>query len=189
MSELIAELRRRRVYRTGHFQLSSGLHSDTYLQCALALQDPVFAAELGRSLGTQLAAAGKDAETVASPALGGLLAGFVVAGALGARFVFTERDHGVMALRRDQTVARGERIVVVEDVLTTGRSAIETAAVLEAQGAVVMGYAAIVDRSTPEQPLPFEAHSLAKMAIRTWEAAECPLCRVGAPFHSPGSGR
>ncbi len=189
LPDLMPELRRRGVYRTGHFRLSSGLHSDTYLQCALALQDPVFAAELGRSLGARLRGAGMDVETVASPALGGLLAGFVVAGALETRFLFTERVDGVMALRRDQTVTSGERIAVVEDVLTTGRSAGETASLLKSRGAVVVGYGAIIDRSTREQPLPFEAHSLVKIAIATWEASACPLCTAGEPLHSPGSGR
>lgn len=189
MSDLLTELRGRGVYRTGHFRLSSGRHSDTYLQCALALQDPVFASELGRSLTARLRAAGADADTVASPAVGGLLAGFVVASALGARFVFTERLDGVMTLRRGQNVARGERVVVIEDVLTTGGSAREVAAVLEARGAEILGYGAIVDRSTTEQPLPFQAHALVRVATRTWEASDCPLCAAGEPLHAPGSRR
>lgn len=151
------------------------------------MQDPVFAAELGRSLAVRLQAAGIEADTVASPAIGGLLAGFVVAGALGARFVFTERVDGVMALRRGQSLARGERIVIIEDVVTTGRSAREAAAVLGARGAEVVGYAALVDRSTPDQPLPFEAHSLVRMTTRTWEASDCPLCTMGEPLDTPGS--
>ncbi|MDP8961029.1 MAG: orotate phosphoribosyltransferase [Actinomycetota bacterium] len=187
MSDLIAELRSRGVYRTGHFRLSSGRHSDTYLQCALALQDPVFAAELGRSLAARLSAAGIGAETVASPAIGGLLAGFVVASAFGARFVFTERVDGVMALRRGQSVASGERVVVIEDVLTTGRSAQEAAAVLETRGAVVVGYGAIVDRSSREQQLPFAAHSLVRVEILTWEGSDCLLCSAGEPLQVPGS--
>lgn len=179
MTVLVDELRRR-VHRTGHFRLSSGLHSDTYLQCALALQDPTFARELGRALADQLR--DLQPETVASPAIGGLLAGFVVADALGARFVFTERKGGPLALRRGQSVSPGERIVVVEDVVTTGGSARETAEVLEALGARVLGYGAIVDRSDA-----FPVRALVRVDARTWEPAECPLCAAGEALDAPGS--
>lgn len=178
------EFRARGVHRTGHFALSSGRHSDTYLQCALALQDPGFAVELGRALADRI---DEDVDLVASPAIGGLLAGFVVAAALERRFVFTERRGGDMALRRGQYVDEGERIVVVEDVLTTGGSAREAADVLERHGGQVVAWAALVDRSTPEHPLPYRARSLLRVEPRTWDPVDCPLCAGGQPLDSPGS--
>lgn len=180
------EFRARKVHRTGHFQLSSGRHSDTYLQCALALQDPPFAVRLGHELADRLPS-GLAIDVVASPALGGILAGFVVAQALGRRFVFTERKDGAMELRRGQVVAGGDRVLVVEDVLTTGGSAREAAAVIEAAGGTVAGYAAIVDRSTADHPLPFDATALLRIDARTWDADVCPLCADGVPIDRPGS--
>jgi orotate phosphoribosyltransferase len=184
---LLDEFRARDVYRTGHFELSSGRHSDTYLQCALALQDPTFARRLGHELADRLD--GVDATVVASPAMGGVLAGFVVAQAMGRRFVFTERKHGEMTLRRGQQVGAGDRVVVVEDVLTTGGSARECADVLEERGAQVVAYAARVDRSTSDHPLPYEATALVNVDPRTWDPADCPLCADGVPIDSPGSRR
>ncbi len=187
MNELLDEFRARGVYTTGHFQLSSGLHSDTYLQCALALQDPTFALQLGRRIADELNADAID--VVAAPAIGGLLAGFAVAAALGKRFVFTERKDGAMTLRRGQAVGDGERLLVVEDVLTTGGSAREAADVLEAAGGRVVAYAAIVDRSTEDHPLPFEATALIRVEPQTWAPDACPRCAEGAAIDSPGSRR
>lgn len=179
--------RDRGVYRTGHFKLSSGRHSDTYLQCALATQDPGFAHQLGEDLAGRVRDAGIDADLVGSPAIGGILAGFVVATALDLRFVFTERRSGEMTLRRGQHVEPGQRVLIVEDVLTTGGSAREAAEVLEARGAAIAGYAALVDRSTPDHPLPFEAVSLVRVEPQTWDESDCPLCADGAELDSPGS--
>lgn len=181
---LLDEFRARDVYRQGHFRLSSGLHSDTYLQCALALADPVFAKRLGHELADQVEA---EVDLVASPAIGGLLAGFVVAQALGRPFVFTERKDGAMTLRRGQQVPDGARILVVEDVLTTGGSAREAADVLEAHGGQVVAWAALVDRSTSEHPLPYEATSLVRVEPRTWKPEDCPLCEAGDELDAPGS--
>ncbi|HWH31864.1 MAG TPA: orotate phosphoribosyltransferase [Egibacteraceae bacterium] len=185
------------VLRTGHFQLSSGKHSDTYLQCQLALQRPDVALELGRALAERLRAQGAaDVDVVASPALGGILAGFAVASALGVRFVFSERKGGpdgrAMVFRRGQRVEPGERVLVVEDVVTTGGSAMEVVALCEQAGAKVAGTAAIVDRSAglPEEerpPLPPVA--LLTVTAQTWTAQECPRCAAGDPVDSPGSRR
>ncbi len=183
---LLDELRSRDVYRTGHFQLSSGRHSDTYLQCALALQDPAFGHRLGRELAALVDA---EVDVVASPAIGGLLAGYVVAQALGTRFVFTERVDSRMTLRRGQQVAAGERVLMVEDVLTTGGSAREAADALEAEGAEVVAWAALVDRSLPSHPLPYTATALVDVEPQTWDADACPLCEQGTPIDSPGSRR
>ena len=180
----LEEFERRGVLTKGHFKLSSGRHSDTYLQCALALQDPEFAHRLGQDLAGRV---DSDVDLVAAPAIGGLLAGFVVASALGKRFVFTERKDGQMTLRRGQEVTDGERVLVVEDVLTTGGSAREAADVLETAGSEVVAWAAIVDRSTPDHPLPFEATSLVQVDPQTWDPDGCPLCEEGRPIDSPGS--
>ncbi|MDX1510661.1 MAG: orotate phosphoribosyltransferase [Nitriliruptorales bacterium] len=186
MTDWLAQFEDRGVHRTGHFQLSSGLHSDTYLQCALALTDPAFADELGAALAAEITV---EIDVVVSPAIGGLLAGFVVARALGVPFVFTERKDGVMTLRRGQAIEPGARVLIVEDVLTTGGSAREAADVVEAAGGVVVAWAALVDRSTADQPLPFGATSLVRVTPSVWEPGECPLCTGDVPIDSPGSRR
>jgi orotate phosphoribosyltransferase len=177
------------VLRTGHFRLSSGKHSDTYLQCMMALGRPAVALELGQRLAARLAHL--EADVVASPALGGVVAGFVVAAAMDLRFVFTERDADRrMTLRRGQALSAGERVVVVEDVVTTGGSARETAAVCEAAGAQVVGFAALVDRSggLPSGPRPAVAPvALLTIEPATWDERDCPRCRSGVPLDTPGS--
>ncbi len=177
--------RERGVYRTGHFKLSSGRHSDTYLQCALATQDPRFARRLGEDLAAEVADV--EADVVGAPAIGGILAGFVVAAALDLRFVFTERRSGEMTLGRGQHVDPGERVLIVEDVLTTGGSAREAADVIQDRGGEIVGYAALVDRSTPDHPLPFEAQALVRVEPQTWDESDCPLCADGVELDSPGS--
>ena len=186
MSDWLASFENRGVHRSGHFQLSSGLHSDTYLQCALALGDPAFAGQLGEALASAIE---PEVDLVVSPAIGGLLAGFVVARALGVPFVFTERKDGNMTLRRGQSIEPGARVLVVEDVLTTGGSAREAADVVEAAGGVVVAWAALVDRSTEDQPLSFEAVSLVRVTPSVWDPADCPQCADGVPIDSPGSRR
>lgn len=177
------------VLRHGHFQLSSGKHSDTYLQCAIALQQPDTAERLGAALASRLHDAQVD--VVASPALGGVLAGFVVAAALRKRFVFTERGTGrEMTLRRGQHIAAGENVLVVEDVVTTGGSAMEAAAVCEAAGGKVVGLAALVDRSggLDERERPAVAPtSLLRVTAQTWDPDQCPQCADNVPLDSPGS--
>lgn len=177
-----------RVTTRGHFRLSSGRHADTYLQCARALGDPAFALRLGDALAGQVRErVGGRIDAVASPAIGGVLAGFVVAAAVERRFLFTERRDGRMALRRGQAVTPGERVVMVEDVLTTGGSAREAADVLTFRGAEIVAYAALVDRSTAAHPLPFDAVALLRVQPATWDAAACPLCAAGQPVDRPGS--
>src|SRR5437763_3420627 len=136
------------AYLEGHFQLTSGLHSPAYLQSALVLQDPRSAATLGGLLATEISnlVPGK-VETVVAPAMGGLIIGHEVARALGARFIFTERDQGRMTLRRGFSVSAGERTVVVEDVVTTGGSTREVIDILKAAGALPLAAGSIIDRS------------------------------------------
>lgn len=170
------------VLHTGHFRLSSGRHSDTYLQCARILEHPRITVSLGDALANRYP---DRAEVVASPALGGILIGNAVAYALGCRFVFCERVDGTMTLRRGQAIATGERVIVVEDVITTGGSAVEVIALAEAAGASVLGVAALVDRT--EGPPPFHLEALLRVRATSWDPADCPLCARGEPLHTPGS--
>ena len=148
------------VLRRGHFKLSSGKHSDTYLQCALALQSPGVALQLGASLADRLDVG--DIDLVVSPALGGVLAGFAVAAALDRPFLFTERGADrVMTMRRGQQLEPGQRVLVVEDVVTTGGSTRETIEVARAAGAQVVAAASIIDRSGGQQRLDVPYHALA----------------------------
>jgi orotate phosphoribosyltransferase len=166
----------------GHFRLSSGRHSDRYLQCARVLEHPRVAASLGEALAARYHDA---ADVVASPALGGILIGYAVAYALGVRFVFTERSGGVMTLRRGQALDRGERVLVVEDVVTTGGSAAEVLALAEAAGATIAGVGSLVDRS--EQPPAFRLEALLKVDATSWDPDDCPLCARGEGLTTPGS--
>jgi len=170
------------VLHTGHFRLSSGRHSDTYLQCARILEHPRVAASLGEAIAKRFP---EGADVVVSPALGGILIGNAVAYAFGCRFLFAERVDGAMTLRRGQSVAGGERVIVVEDVITTGGSAAEVIALCERDGASVIGVGSLVDRT--ETPPPFHLEAMLKVAARSWEPSECPLCARGEPLHTPGS--
>lgn len=169
----------------GHFRLSSGLHSGGYLQCALVLQHPRHAEALGQALGRKLAPLG--ATVVLSPALGGLIIGHEVARALGVRAIFAERQDAVLMLRRGFSMLPGDRVVVIEDVVTTGGSTRETMAVAEAAGATVVAAGAVIDRSggAPNLTVPFE--SLVTLSLPTYQADVCPMCAAGQPVVKPGS--
>jgi orotate phosphoribosyltransferase len=173
--------------RQGHFLLSSGLHSPAYVQCALLLEDPHRARRVGEALARLLAPLAPSA--VVAPALGGLIIGHEVAAALGVPFRFTERQDGVMALRRGFSFEPGEPVVVVEDVITTGKSTRETVGVIEKAGAKVVGIGAILDRSGDaggsSSPLPFAA--LLRLDLPVYESERCPLCRAGGHPEKPGS--
>ncbi|MGQ9916221.1 MAG: orotate phosphoribosyltransferase [Bryobacteraceae bacterium] len=177
--------RRTGAFLEGHFQLSSGLHSPGYLQCALVLQHPEYAERLGRELAGRL---GVAADVVVSPAMGGLIIGHEVARALGVRHIFAERDAArQMTLRRGFHVGSGERAVIVEDVITTGGSSLEVANLLRGLGAVVVGAASIIDRSGGTADLGVPRVALATIGIETWRPEECPLCGRGIPVEKPGS--
>jgi len=169
----------------GHFILSSGLHSPKYLQCALALQHPDDAAEYGRAIAERYAVA--DFDTVASPAIGGLVIGFATAQALGKRFVWTERQDGVMTVRRGFSVKKGERILVVEDVITTGGSTRECIAALEANGGEVIAAASIIDRSNGTADVGVPRISLVSLDVPSYSPDNCPLCARGIEAVKPGS--
>ncbi|HKF42627.1 MAG TPA: orotate phosphoribosyltransferase [Thermoanaerobaculia bacterium] len=169
----------------GHFRLSSGLHSDTYLQCARLLMWPQRAGAAGKDLAAKLRAFG--ARAVVSPALGGLIIGHEVARALGTPFLFTERQEGVFALRRGFRIEPGEPVVVVEDVFTTGKSTSEVIDTVTAVGGRVAGAGSVVDRGLPPNSLPVPHHSLLNLSVPAWPADSCPLCREGKPLDTPGS--
>jgi orotate phosphoribosyltransferase len=170
--------------RTGHFVLSSGRHSDTYLQSALVLQWPRVAEALGRALAEPYQ--GK-VDVVVGPALGGVVIGHEVARALGARMVFTERVRGAASLRRSFEIAPGARALLAEDVVTTGGSALEVGGLLARSGAVLVALAAVVDRLPASSQLPVPFTALARVEAGAWEAAVCPACLAGAAVESPGS--
>lgn len=183
--EVLGMLRESGALREGHFELSSGRHSSGYVQCALLLEDPVRARRLGNWLADRLRP--YKPESILSPALGGVVIGHEVAAALGVPFRFTERKDGRMQLRRGFALRRGERIAVVEDVVTTGGSTREAAAVAVGLGAAWVSSGAIVDRSggTTRFAAPFQ--TLLRLDLPTWAAAACPLCADGTPPEKPGS--
>src|SRR5215218_6615321 len=183
--ELLDLFRKSGALLEGHFRLSSGLHSTGYLQCALVLQHPVAAEQLGRAVAEQ--AADLRATVVLSPALGGVVIGHEVGRALGVRALFAERQDGVLTLRRGFVLSESDRVLVVEDVCTTGGSTRETMQVAVAAGGQVVGAASIVDRSGGKASfdVPFEA--LLSIDLPTYQPESCPLCAQGQPVVKPGS--
>lgn len=178
------------AYLRGHFRLTSGLHSAGYLQCALVLQHPALAERFGAAMAEEFRglASGRAISVVASPAVGGLIIGHEAARALGARFVFAERDAaGRMTLRRGFRVEPGETAVVVEDVVTTGGSSLEVVQLLKELGADVVAAASIIDRSGGRAGLGLPRFALATLDVETYPPEDCPLCRQGLPVEKPGS--
>jgi len=176
------------AHQRGHFLLSSGLHSGDYLQCALYLAHPRRAARAGQRLAGAISEAGLEPEIIVSPAMGGLIIGHETARALDLPFIFTERADGEMVLRRGFGFESGQRVVVVEDVVTTGRSTREVIVILEDLGAEVIGVASVVNRSGRPQPFsPLPSRALIEADFPTWSAETCPLCRDGVPIAKPGS--
>jgi orotate phosphoribosyltransferase len=172
--------------RRGHFLLSSGLHSTAYVQCALLLEDPVRARKVGQDLAELLRTLHPD--SVVSPALGGVIIGHEVAAALGVPFRFTERKGEEMGFRRGFNLRQGERVVIVEDVVTTGRSTLECAALATSKGARVVGVGAIIDRTVGRDPFDVPFRSLLKLDLPSYPPNECPACRAGSqPPEKPGS--
>ena len=169
----------------GHFILSSGLHSDRYIQCALVLQHPRVAEQLCVELAPKLGDLG--ARTVVAPALGGVIVAHEVARALGLRALFTERKDGQMTLRRGFSLEKGEPVLVVEDVITTGKSTRETAQCVQDAGGKVVGIGALVDRSGGNVEFDVPKAALVTLDVKTWDRDNCPLCKAGNPAVKPGS--
>ena len=184
--EVIERFKRTGALLEGHFILSSGLHSSSYLQCALVLQHPPEAESFGRALAERYRAA--SIETVAAPAIGGLVIGYEVARALGARFIWTEREAaGQMTLRRGFSVRPGESVLVVEDVITTGGSTRETIEALKSSGALVVGAASIIDRSSGRADVGVPRVALATLNVPAVAPNACAACARNEPAIKPGS--
>ena len=187
---VLSLFRKTGAYLTGHFRLTSGLHSPEYLQSALVLEYPEHAERLGNQMASALRElAGRRIDVVVSPALGGLIIGHEVARALGARFLFTERDpvQKMMTLRRGFSVETGEVAVVVEDVITTGGSTREVIELLQANGALVAAAGSIIDRSGGNADVGAPRVALSTLQVVAYPPEDCPLCREGLPVTKPGS--
>lgn len=179
--EVLRTFEERGALLSGHFLLSSGKHSGRYVEKARIFEDPL----LVRRFGEAIASWYEDVRTVISPAVGAIPLGFAVAMAAGARFVYAEREEGRMKLRRGFRLEPGERVLVVEDVVTTGGSAGEVLELVVGSGAQGLGVAALVDRSRDELPFPLRA--LARVDADVYEPMVCPLCKEGLPITAPGS--
>ncbi len=169
----------------GHFRLSSGLHSTRYIQCALVLQYPRIATQLGARLAEAFAE--QPIETVIAPAIGGILVAHEVARHLNARAIFAERQEGRFTLRRGFTIAPAERVLVVEDVITTGRSTREVIELVRAAGGEVVGVGALIDRSGTALYFGVPLRALLQLDLPTYPPDACPLCAAGVPLSTPGS--
>jgi orotate phosphoribosyltransferase len=169
----------------GHFRLTSGLHSPGYLQCALVLQHPAEAAACGDAIADIVRSL--HPTVVLSPALGGIVIGQEVGRALGIRAIFAERQDGTLTLRRGFTLSPADKVLVVEDVVTTGGSTRETIEVARAAGAQVVSAASIIDRSGGQQRLDVPYYALATVALPTYQSTACPMCAAGQPVVKPGS--
>ena len=185
-NEALSLYRRTGAYLEGHFRLSSGLHSTGYLQSALVLQNPSDASALGLGIAEHVKA--MKPTVVLSPALGGLIIGHEVGRALGVRAIFAERSGGpALELRRGFSLSPSDRVLVIEDVFTTGRSTREAIAVARGAGAEVIGAAAIVDRSGGAIDFGVPHYALLRLEVPTYEPDTCPLCARGEPVVKPGS--
>ncbi len=188
------------AYLEGHFLLSSGNHSQYYLQSAKVLENPKTAELLAKELAQMIKEAGVKVDTVCSPALGGILAGYELARALGARFIFTERVEKVMTLRRGFEVTKNENILICEDIITTGGSALESAKAVEELGANIVGFAALANRGFCKRegsnskhkqncklPLDMPFFALDDFVFEIYSPESCPLCKDGSVAYKPGS--
>lgn len=183
---VLQALRDAKAILHGHFQLTSGRHSDTYVQCARILEDPVLTTRLAGGIVERIGE--RQVDLVASPAVGGIVIGFAVAQALGVKFIFSERQAGEMVFRRGFTVPAGARVLVVEDVVTTGGSVAEVVDLVRSAGGEPALVASIIDRGGAKD---FDADyvPLLRLEVESWEPDECALCAAGTPLYSPGSRR
>jgi len=190
-ADVIQALKDAGAIRTGHFQLTSGRHSDTYVQCARVLENPALTTKLAREMVARLLHSSEESckpDFVVAPAVGGIIIGFAVAQALNLPFVFTERQEGVMVLRRAFEIPAGARVLIVEDVVTTGGSVQEVVRIVLESGAQVAAVSSLIDRGGD---LAFEAdyYPLLSMEVESWLPKDCEACKAGVPIDSPGSRR
>ncbi len=187
-SDFLGLLRESGAFQSGHFQLSSGLHSREYVQCALLLQYPDKAEAACRALADKLRQAGCGSPaTIIGPALGAITVAYELARHLKARALFAERVEGKFSLRRGFALSPGEKVVVAENTITTGGSPQEVVKLVEQLGAKVIAVATLVDRSQGKSVLTVPLHSLVQLSLNEYVAADCPLCREGIPLVKPGS--
>src|SRR5690242_20849628 len=187
--EVLEMFKNRGALLSGHFKLTSGLHSDSYLQCALLLQYACDADRLGAELARLIkkASAEKPVSAVVTPAIGGIVMGYVIARPLGVRSIFAERVDGKFTLRRGFALAPGEEVIVAEDVITTGGSVREVATLVESSGARVAGFAALAERGSNDAQFPAPKHVLLRLPLVTYPPDNCPMCKQGLPLIKPGS--
>lgn len=183
--EIMEMLQKTNALRKGHFKLTSGLHSEGYVQCALLLKEPPLAEKAGRALGEKFQEEKPD--IVVGPAIGGIIIAYEVARSLGVPGIFAERENGKMTLRRGFSVEKGQRALVVEDVITTGGSSQEVVELLQTMGVEVIGVGSIIDRSGGQNKLTVPYKSLLALDIKTYEPEQCPLCKEGKAIDKPGS--
>ncbi len=169
----------------GHFLLSSGIHSDGYIQCARILQYPSYAKKVLGLIAERVKHL--DMEIVVGPALGGIIVAYELGRQLNKKAMFAERKDGIMQLRRGFVIKPGEKVLITEDVVTTGKSTLEVKELVEKRGADVIGVACIVDRRSQEYPIELPLFSALQMNINTYHPEECPLCKLGEPLENPGS--
>jgi orotate phosphoribosyltransferase len=190
LQEKIRELfEKNKALLAGHFKLSSGLHSDMYFQAALILQYPKEAASLAQKLANNIKESNIEVDVVVSPAMGGVIIGYEMARALDTRAIFTERVDGKVSLRRGFSINKGERVLIVEDVITTGLSTKEVIDVIKTCGASVCAVASLVDRSARKVDFGIPMFSLLSLEVKSYKEEECPMCKGGSVASKPGSRR
>jgi len=185
--QILNALTETQAIRDGHFVLTSGRHSARYVQCARVLEDPALVTELAKTAVSRLPE-GLDIDLVAAPAVGGLIIGFAVAQALGVKFIFSERENGAMVLRRSFEVPLGARVLVVEDVVTTGGSVGEVIDLVRQGGGEVVGVVSLIDRGG-DKKFVADFWPLLQLEVESWDPDSCGLCASGVPVYSPGSRR
>ncbi|MCT4595165.1 MAG: orotate phosphoribosyltransferase [Anaeromicrobium sp.] len=185
MDKVMDILKRSEALLEGHFLLSSGKHSNRYVQCARALKDTRDGEALGKIIGEKVA--DLDIDLVVGPAMGGVIIAYEVGRALGKESIFTERKDNIMTLRRGFEIKEGQRILIVEDVVTTGKSTLEVKKLLEELGGVVVGVGCIVDRRSTDIDLNMPVYSAIKLEIESYDKDNCPLCNDGVELYQPGS--
>ncbi len=184
-SEILSLLQTTGAIQDGHFQLSSGLHSRQYIQCAAVMEHPTLSARLCGALARGFMM--DNASVVASPAVGGVIVGYELARALGSRSIFGERVEGKFQFRRSFTITPQDRVVIAEDVVTTGGSSMELLELVRAKGATVVGVGALIDRSGGLTDFPVKFHALTSLPIKAFTEKSCPMCKEQIPINKPGS--
>ena len=185
MSEIMDIFEKSGALLNGHFRLTSGLHSPVYFQCALVLQYPDYCRQIAEKIRQYFST--KKIDVVIAPAVGGIVIGQEVGRLLGVRTIFTERKDGAMALRRGFTIAAGEKVLVCEDVVTTGGSVFEVIEIVKKVKAQVAGVGFIVDRSGGQVKFGYDQYAVVQLSAQTYDPADCPLCKTNVPLVKPGS--